>query len=363
VIIPLKNENLTETFNRFFRDLLKKKIVDALIIPQSVLSGNSFAHTLVKDPSQIKNAYPFVPFLTSNGAKAVSLLTAWDPSQKLGVVLRSCEIRTLIELVKFKQASMDQIFLIGVDCLGTVESADFEKMNEKGKPFNIQKFLSGILTGQTVGLRKACQVCPYPVLKNVHMHIGFIGMNIKKEIYFHASDEIAAQLDIKNEGDTAGRDKNVANIIAARKKQRKQFFLELKKRFKSISDLLNEFARCRRCYNCRAECPICFCKECIFLTNIFNHKPDQYLRWAERKGSIKLPYDTLLFHLTRLNHMVTSCVGCGVCSSACPNGLPVFELFQYMGRDVRVLFDYVPGESIEDEPPLNRFKEKELEPK
>ena len=111
------------------------------------------------------------------------------------------------------------------------------------------------------------------------------------------------------------------------------------------------------------ECPICYCKECVFLTNVFEHRPEQYLKWAQRKGAIKLPYETLLFHLTRLNHMVFSCIECGLCSSACPNDLPVYDLFQYMGKDVQALFEYVPGIKLEDEPPVCTFREVELEPK
>ncbi|MFQ6091544.1 MAG: formate dehydrogenase [bacterium] len=360
MIIPLKDSNLTETLNQFFRDLLEKKIVDALIVPQAVLSGRSYAHTLVKDPSQIKRAAPFLPVLMVNGSKVVSSLTSWDPGQKIGAVLRACEIRALIELAKFKQANLDRVFLIGVDCLGTVESAEFEKMNGE---FKIEEYLSGILSGNTANLRRACQVCPYPVPEGVPMSLGFIGVDLKKEVYLRTPDEIAAQLGIEKGGNPVGREQTVSQIAGDKARLRDQFLAELKERFKSIPDLLNEFARCTRCYNCRQECPICYCKECVFLTNIFDHKPDQYLKWAQRKGAIKLPYETLLYHLTRLNHMVLSCVECGGCSSGCPNDLPVYDLFQYVGRDVQAVFDYVPGMRLEEEPPVCTFKEDELEPR
>jgi hypothetical protein len=40
------------------------------------------------------------------------------------VVLRSREIRALIELVKLQQANLDNLTIIGVDCLGTYEVDD-----------------------------------------------------------------------------------------------------------------------------------------------------------------------------------------------------------------------------------------------
>ena len=59
-----------------------------------------------------------------NSATLVSQLTGDKPSQKVGVVLRSCEIRALIELVKLQQANLDNLTIIGVDCLGTYEVDD-----------------------------------------------------------------------------------------------------------------------------------------------------------------------------------------------------------------------------------------------
>lgn len=362
MIIPLKDGNLEETLNQLFHDILEKKIVDALIVPQAILSERSYAYTLVKDPSKIKKAQPFLPILMNNGAKLISSLTLWDPKQKIGAVLRACEVRSVIELAKFNQINLDRLFLIGVDCLGTMEVEEFEKVLSSKEGFKLEKFLSDLLSGAAINLRKACQICPYPVPQNVSMNLGFIGVDFKKEIFLHTSDEIAGRLGIEKGSNPEKRQEIVSQIVTAKSKQQEQFLAELRERFKSISDVLNEFARCKRCFNCRVECPICYCKECVFLTNIFEHRPEQYLRWAERKGLIRLPYDTLLFHLTRLNHMATSCIGCGQCSSACPNNLPVFELFQLIGKDVQKLFEYEPGNNIDEKPPITTFKEEELEP-
>jgi formate dehydrogenase subunit beta len=362
VTLTLKNGDLTATLNQFFQDLLKKKVVDALIVPQAILSGQSYAQTLIKDASMIKHASPFLPIMMTNGAKVISSLTAWDPKQKLGVVLRYCEIRALIELAKFKQADLDSLTIIGVDCLGTVESSAFEEMFEGSKTVDIQAFLSDFLEDKQDRIRKSCATCMYPVPEKTDMNIGFIGVDLKKELYVRASDEIAEKLGLGKSDEPSDREDLISKIVEKRKKVRDEFLKDLKKRFKSIPDMLNEFARCKRCYNCRVECPICYCKECVFITNIFDHKPAQYLTWAERKGAMRLPADTLLFHLTRLNHMAISCVECGMCTSACPNDLPVYDLFQYVGHDVQALFEYVPGINITDEPPLNTYREKELDP-
>ena len=87
---------------------------------------------------------------------------------------------------------------------------------------------------------------------------------------------------------------------------------------------------------------------------------EKYLGWAKKRGMIKMPTDTLLFHLTRMNHMATSCVGCGMCAEACPNDIPVGNIFRLVGLGAQKLFDYVPGRSLDEELPLSTFKEDEL---
>jgi formate dehydrogenase subunit beta len=99
----------------------------------------------------------------------------------------------------------------------------------------------------------------------------------------------------------------------------------------------------------------------VFVTDVFLHEPSQYLKWADRKGIIKLPTDTLFFHLTRLAHMSTSCVGCGQCSNACPNDIPLAELFRTISHDTQRAFDYQAGRRIDEAPPLSVFSEKEFD--
>jgi formate dehydrogenase subunit beta len=73
-----------------------------------------------------------------------------------------------------------------------------------------------------------------------------------------------------------------------------------------------------------------------------------------------MPTDTLLFHLTRLNHMVISCVACGQCTSACPNNISIAKIFKSIGSKVQGVFEYKPGENPDEEIPQAVFKEDEL---
>ncbi len=112
----------------FLGALLESQIVDALLVPLEIGQGRSLAQTLVQDPAYLSGANPLSPVMPVNSATLVSQLTADKPTQKVGVVLRSCEIRALVELVKLQQANLDNLTIIGVDCLGTYEVDDYARL-------------------------------------------------------------------------------------------------------------------------------------------------------------------------------------------------------------------------------------------
>jgi formate dehydrogenase subunit beta len=81
---------------------------------------------------------------------------------------------------------------------------------------------------------------------------------------------------------------------------------------------------------------------------------------ADKHGQLKLPTDTTFYHLTRMVHMSTLCVGCGQCSSACPNDLPVMELFRTVAERTQRRFAYQPGADPGEAQPLATFYDEEF---
>jgi len=73
-----------------------------------------------------------------------------------------------------------------------------------------------------------------------------------------------------------------------------------------------------------------------------------------------MPTDTVFYHITRLAHMSTACVGCGQCSNACPNDIPVMELFRTVAQSTQQAFEYTAGRRVDEKPPLSEFRENEF---
>jgi formate dehydrogenase subunit beta len=360
-------ETRLKTIQRLLRGLLDSGTVDALLVPMTLPAG-SVAPMLVTDPAALDRADPLAPVLPINAARAASQLTMTAHKEKLGLVLRACEIRALVELVKFQQAKLDDALLVGVDCLGTYPVTDYQNAADRGQLGD--DLLAGALSGDLkphdgLAFRPACQMCEQPLPEGDHvaLSLGLLGVEPGK-LYLKARDDVAEalapSLDLAADGPPPGRAEAAQKLITARVQARDAAFAEFRARVDSMDSLQAEFSTCIRCHNCMINCPICYCRECIFRTPTFEHESQLYFQWAERKGTVRMLPDTLLFHLTRLNHMVTSCVGCGLCTEACPVDIPVGTVFRAVGEKTQAIFDYHPGRSLEEAAPVQEFREDEL---
>lgn len=107
-VLEVKNNDPIETLRVFSHDLLEKEIVDALLIPKKLPSGDGYCQTLIRDTGMLSDVNPLAPTLHVQSARLISYLTVTDPGCKVGAMLKSCEIRAVIELVKFLQVKLDQ---------------------------------------------------------------------------------------------------------------------------------------------------------------------------------------------------------------------------------------------------------------
>ncbi|MBU1002611.1 MAG: 4Fe-4S dicluster domain-containing protein [Proteobacteria bacterium] len=349
--------------------LLERGEATAILTPRHMPIKGAVMPTLVSDPADMAQADPLSPAFPLNAAKMISRLTKGAGGRPVAAVLRPCEIRAFIELVKLNQGSMDHVLLIGSDCLGALTNADNQHYAAQGEPMALsEKFMLQALGGQTeidgLPIAKACQACEHPVPEGADLILGLFGSDPTKEIQLIANtargEGVLTRLGYSDAPANGAREAVVAEVVAKRENFRDAMFETTHAATSTLAGLAEHLSSCINCYNCRAACPVCYCKECVFLTDVFDYKPDQYLGWAKKHGSLKMPTDTVFFHLTRLAHMSTSCVGCGQCSNACPNNVPVMELFRTVSHKTQAAFGYTPGMNPDEAPPMTIFREDEF---
>ena len=342
------------TVTAFFRRLLQEKVVDAALIPQR--TGKTVSMTLVTRPQSVILVDLLSPLMAVNSASAVSELTATKSPGKIAAFIRPCEARAVVELVKLKQASADNLLLISADCYGTFPVKDFSAWaKDLADPEEAFSKIAGSEETEAK-LRSGCRLCVRLEPLAVDVAIRSFGEDLSTGVVAEARTEKGANalkgLKLPAGKDNAGRSGRVAALVKKRQAEREKI---------DLGDFLSLISNCIRCYNCRSVCPICYCKECLFSDpGKLGYNPERYLAWAQRRGALKMPVDTLLFQLTRLNHMVSSCVSCGMCEAACPNDIPLSAIYASIGSAVSKLFNYEPGKSLDDPLPLATFREDEL---
>ena len=366
--IDVKEQDLLTALQGFFKTLLEDGEIEALLIPQHLPMKNVVMPTLVTDPEKINGVDPLAPVFPINAAKVVSKLTRRPIEGKVAVVLRPCEIRAFIELVKLKQGGTDEVVLIGTDCYGAYGNVDYTRFaGDDGADASL-RFYENVVSGkgtawEDIDISPACKACEHPVSESADLQIGMLGVDTKDHLLLKAvtasGEALLEKLGQPEAEEPEDRKKAIEDLISNRISYRDKMFEETSEATADIEKLTAYLANCVNCYNCRVACPVCYCKECVFVTDVFDHEPSQYLKWAKRKGIIKMPTDTVFYHMTRLAHMSTACIGCGQCSNACPNDIPVMEIFRTIANYTQRAFDYEAGRSLEEEPPLSVFKEAE----
>ncbi len=365
--LAVKDGKMRETVNSFLKDLFAKKAIDAILVPLAHPAGTNVVQGLVTNPAYLDKADVFAPVMPVNSARIVQELTRLTPvNRKTAVVIRPCEMRAFIELVKLKQIQLNNLLLIGIDCSGAYSVKNYPNFAERKKSDDFVQ--EGFNWAKDVNLRAGCQICEYPYPLNADITIGMIGLDPGKQILIQADsakgEETLSKVGMNLETDSEPARKRqtaIAKFATEVKERRKKFFEKTKKEVGGVENLNKIFAQCIKCQNCRQACPVCYCRECFFVSPTFELESERYLSQAEKKGALRMPADTLLFHLTRMNHMGNSCVGCGACEEACPNDIPLLKIFQLIGSETQELFGYVPGRNVDEPLPATAFKEKEFE--
>jgi len=362
-ILPVE-DNLDAVLIPWLKGAMTKGVFDALLIPVKVPAGDSYTYLLLQDPALLENASVLPPVMPVQGGRVISRLTMRGRvNKRIAAIVRPCEARAAIELMKLKQVHLENINLITMDCPGVIPLGDFLE----DPIVNSRRFKEASHNWDREPMRPACQICDhFSVLEAPasDLHIGILGSSDGEVPIIPLSPEgeqILEKLDMPLGASLDGWLERVKDVRRVQVEQRNQTHAELREKISNPDELLALFGSCINCHNCQRVCPICYCRQCYFDSGALKLPPDNYMARAERKGALRFPPDTLFFHIGRASHMALSCVSCGACEDACPMDIPVSQVFSLAAEESQAMIGgYVPGENRGEMLPLVAYKMDEL---
>jgi len=297
----------------FLGFLLENDKVSAVFTLRKTGKESVFDYGLITDPQMLKDTIPLHPYMPANVGQQLSRFT---PMKKpIAVVIKPCELRGFIELVKRSQGTLDHFLLISTTCGGAFR---FETTVKGQGDEHLPDYWEAVTQGENFeAIRPTCKACEYFVPMNGDVTVSLVGENLDNECVFVLHTEKARKMAEGFEGEESEGELGSSVIDALREKRQ----AEKAKLFEEIGMIEKELLR---------------------------------------KGALRLPSDTILYQIGRLNHMSFSCVGCGMCTEICPAGIPVSAIFMRTGEETAKIFDYVPGRDVNEPVPVTVYKEEEL---
>jgi len=357
------NKNSEQGVLEVLKFLLEKGKVKGVFTLKKIGKDGAVAYSLITKSDELKDAVPFYPLMPVNAGKLLSRFTLrGSTTDPVIAVVRPCELRAFIELVKRDQGSLDNIFFISSTCGGVypLKMAADKKIEE-----NLSKYWDAVSKGEILtDLRSACKGCEEFIPYTSDMTVDLIAKNdIDKQCVILLNNEKAEKLveDIKGEFLARELDKGkLDKFCGKREAEKKKLFNEIEAKMKGLDGFIDIFGKCIGCHGCSKVCPICYCKLCEFESPDSEYKPSNYETDLEKRGGLRVPPGITYFQIGRLDHVTISCVGCGACEDVCPVDIPLSSIYKKVGESVQKLFDYVPGKDVEEEIPLLTFEKEEL---
>jgi formate dehydrogenase subunit beta len=271
---------------------------------------------LLESPHDLEELNPFRPLMKLNTARLVLQVAQENPGQRLGAVLRPCEMRALNEMAARRAVKREDILAICVDCLGTFPAEEFEWRTERSDKGLTREALRFAPQGgiSAYRYRPACQMCAEPGATDGDVNIGVFGLPVRQSILVNAHN---GSVILKSITEGLASDALVNKRVHMLAKISERHVRTRERILKALDDdlpadlgkLLEQFETCGDCQACMNVCPIC-------VVDQPRKSPDGRLVRED------------------LVNWLLSCAGCGMCEQSCPQHQPLSAVFSHIRTQI-----------------------------
>lgn len=336
--------------------LLETKEVDAILGYEIRKKRNELFPKLVTDPKDLIDPLPLSRYFSYNYTRINSASKYYHKSmrsklKKTGLIARPCDIRAFIELSKYLQVNLDDMFIIGIECPGPVSpqqvEKDLKKKNLDAEKITGEKLVDDGIELSVNGKKETlklprfanCQRCSNRIPRIADLSMDLINDKVRLTIKSERGKNFLEKIGMKGSADNM-KDKRKAHFEKLEAKAR-EFAEKVLSEFENLSEeerfkkFLADIETCRLCGACINACPVCYCPTCDVQT----------------KRKTKELTDPVLYWLLKMVHMSDACISCGKCGNVCPVNIPNSFYFDVVSRSLLKEFEYESGKAIEDIPP------------
>src|SRR5512139_2945602 len=106
-VIEVEREDPVHTLQEFLENWWEAYQLEALLAPANMDDRDLVGTRVIQGRSDLRAVNPFAPVMLSNAARTADRYVQDHPSQRVGVMLRPCELRVYHELRKRRPDPVD----------------------------------------------------------------------------------------------------------------------------------------------------------------------------------------------------------------------------------------------------------------
>jgi formate dehydrogenase subunit beta len=295
------------TIQKFLTRLFERADVLGMIAPIRPPGTAQVEARFVQTAPALRHVDPFAPVMRCNAAKLAAELAQEHPTDRLGAVLRPCEVRALVELDRREGLDFSRFLIVGVDCVGTFPVEDYAaRASFAGGADALTNEVLQFARSGGLGVnryRVACQMCDTHMPEGVDLILNVFGLATHEMLLVTVrKDALIDQLGLAEITDGPADPARVwehvqaHNVVTARRVRNRERFMQALPQTlpRNLTDLAVHLATRATCHECFKACPLV--DSSLDLTGS-DDAAVQLSRWLD------------------------SCVECGMCEQACPRHL------------------------------------------